>query len=65
MNTEAQFDAVSFFMDFETGNLDDDAIIAGFQELVNSGMAWQLQGSYGRTAAALIEAGLVHDPRAD
>ena len=44
---------------FEQGMLDDDAVVALFQELVDTGMAWQLQGSYGRTAAALIEAGRV------
>lgn len=44
---------------FETGELDDDGVIALFQKLVDSGLAWKLQGSYGRTAMALIKAGHV------
>ena len=47
---------------YEQGELDEDEVIAMFQELVNSGLAWQLQGSYGRQAAALIKAGLVTLP---
>ena len=56
-NTTTGFDAVGFIMDFENGNLSDEKIIAGFQELINSGLVWQLQGFYGRTAVALIESG--------
>lgn len=59
-----RFDSLSFIMDYEAGELDEADVIDGFQELVNSGLVWQLQGHYGRTAAALIEAGLIEDPRA-
>ena len=42
---------------YEMGQLDDIEIISLFQELIDTGMAWRLQGHYGRTAKALIEAG--------
>lgn len=45
---------------FEQGELDEDEIIELFQELINSGLAWKLQGSYGRMAANLIDAGHCH-----
>jgi hypothetical protein len=50
---------VEDIMTYEQGDLPEDETVAMFQKLVNSGMAWRLQGHYGRTAAALIEAGLV------
>jgi hypothetical protein len=44
-------------MAFESGDLDFETTIELFQELIDSGLAWQLQGSYGRTARALIDEG--------
>jgi hypothetical protein len=44
---------------YESGELDDDEVVELFQRLVDSGEAWSLQGHYGRTAAAFIQAGLV------
>ena len=44
---------------YEEGDLSDSEIIALFQELVRSGLAWSLQGHYGRTAVLMIEAGLI------
>lgn len=52
-----EFDSLSFIMDFENGDLTDDQIINGFQQLINSGLAWSLQGSYGRMAKQLIDSG--------
>ena len=45
-------------MAFESGKLDEQQTIEFFQGLIDSGLVWQLQGSYGRTARNLIEAGL-------
>jgi hypothetical protein len=42
---------------FEQGELDEEGILELFQELIDSGLAWKLQGSYGRIARNLIEAG--------
>jgi len=50
---------VQAIIEFEQGEMDDDNIIELFQHLVNTGMAWSLQGSYGRMARDLIEAGYV------
>jgi len=52
-------DVVGMIIDHESGNLDNAATVALFQSLVNSGLAWTLQGVYGRAAESLINMGLV------
>lgn len=57
-----QYDVVGNIIAYESGELTADEIITLFQHLVDSGMAWTLQGSYGRTAQSLIDAGYVIAP---
>lgn len=55
--TTKPFDVVGFILDYETGELDRGEVVAGFQHLIDSGLAFQLQGHHSRTAEALIHAG--------
>ncbi len=50
-------DLTGKLIDFECGELGEEETIELFQELINTGLVWTLQGFYGRTATALIEAG--------
>jgi len=53
-------DILNRIMSYESGEMiDDNEVFALFQELVNTGLAWKLQGHYGRQAKALIEQGYV------
>jgi hypothetical protein len=54
------FDLVGSIIAFESGELDDAGTLTLFANLVKTGQAWSLQGSYGRTAAALIDAGYIN-----
>ncbi len=38
---------------------DEDQVLQAWQHLVDTGLAWQLQGRFGRIAIDLIEQGLI------
>lgn len=46
---------------FESGELLPDEVIDLFSELIRTGLAWELQGMYGRTAKDLIHMGYLSD----
>ena len=54
---------ISTFLDridaYEKGEMTEHEELEFFQALVDSGMAWHLQGHYGRHAAHLLEAGVI------
>lgn len=53
-------DLVDKVIAFEMGDLEEyEEVLEFFQELVDTGMVWTLQGRYGRTAQNLIDAGLI------
>lgn len=41
----------------------EEVAIEAWQHLIDTGTAWQLQGSFGRTAAHLIEQGIFSPPQ--
>lgn len=58
MNT---FDAVGIAEGFIEPESQEQTIEA-WQHLIDTGLAWRLQGWFGRTAAALIEQGVCNPP---
>lgn len=38
----------------------EEQVIEAWQKLIDTGMAWQLQGWFGRQAMSLIDAGICH-----
>ena len=56
MNT---FDAVGIAEGFIEAD-SEEQVIEAWQTLVDTGLAWQLQGWFGRTASRLIEDGVIN-----
>jgi len=52
------YDELGAVMAYESGELDEVETIELFQHLIDSGLVWNLQGSYGRMARDLIKAGV-------
>lgn len=56
MNTANSY--VSRIMDYEQGLMSEEEMVDLFQDLIDSGVIWSLQGSYSRVARQLIKSGL-------
>ncbi len=56
---EHPLDVTSAIIEYEQGDLSQERTLELFQHLVDTGLAWQLQGHYGRTAANLLAQGLI------
>ena len=52
-------DQISQIIAYESGELSIEDTLELFADLIKSGLAWQLQGHYGRTASSLIDAGFI------
>lgn len=48
---------INDIMSYENGEMEEEEVIEFFQGLIDNGMAWTLQGSYGRMAMRLVEDG--------
>lgn len=60
MAKPSSYDHVSNIIAYEEGDLDHEQTVKLFQHLLDTGIVWQLQGHYGRTAKAMLEAGEIH-----
>lgn len=64
MSPTKEFPVLTHIIDYEKGEIEYEKFLELFQYLVNTGLAWQFQGSYGRTAISLIDEGLISKPNA-
>lgn len=61
-NAGGKFDLTERIIAYETGDISHEGFIELFQYLVDTGLAWKLQGSYGRLAEVLIADNVIKAP---
>lgn len=62
MAAKKEFDALNFIMRLEGGEADSaEEVIDGMAYLIKTGLAWTLQGSYGRMAHSMIVSGWIDE----
>ena len=44
---------------YEQGDLSDEETVVFFQEMLDTGLVWKLQGHYGRRATHFLDQGLI------
>lgn len=54
-----KFNLLGNIIAYESGELSAENTLVLFAELIKSGKAWSLQGSYGRTANELVKMGYI------
>jgi hypothetical protein len=54
-----KYDITGNIIAYECGELSAEGILKLFAILIKNGMAWSLQGCYGRQAQSFIEAGYI------
>jgi hypothetical protein len=59
----SDYDACAAVEGFDGEEHTEEELIEAWQSLINSGIVWNLQGWYGRTAKRLIDEGLCHAKR--
>ena len=60
----SNFDAISIAEGIKDAE-SRDQYVAAWQQLIDTGLAWTLQGWFGRRAADLIEQGICKPPKPD
>ena len=56
------FDAITIAESADNNDYTQDEYLAAWQHLIDTGLAWRLQGWFGRTASRLIDDGYCSSP---
>ncbi len=56
------FDAITIAESADNNDYTEDEYLAAWQHLIDTGLAWRLQGWFGRTASRLIDDGYCSSP---